>query len=217
MRAPGKFSAILLMFSTILFSSCSSRLSITKKRYSQGYHVSFAKQADHDKKVKGDISENDRVKKPAPITITATDHRLAETPTRVISREPLIKITDGLKPADKHSLASTQKGSSSLLLYRSIPEKPLQYRENIYSAKQKRSNSGYFPYGAFGGNIAMQLFFYILGSIVATVAAILFFLLLEALISGATAGLFFWLGPFLVVIGILAAIALAVIIIFNSD
>jgi hypothetical protein len=188
---------------SLLLSSCSTKFSITKKRYSKGYHVEFARAVN---KSNSQVHENKQT---------------AEPVKDIVCQATNLKVEDGLV-AERSAIIAVNQPSNfkDLNVEKSKPERRVQNTGNRYQAKQKyrspESATSKVPYNYFWSDLYGSLFIYIIGTLVSMIIVFLFYLFLFLLANGSLYAIS-WFFPALVVLGIIAAVVIAVVLIMNSD
>jgi hypothetical protein len=185
---------------SLLITSCSSHWSLTKRRYSRGYHLEVAGKAVHQRQ----HNEN------------AT--------TRNSQTEDLVAAVEIV-----HSSVSpdqTKTGQTPAIFYRSKVPRALSERltgagentgrdgeKKVRELKKSETKAQVNPMlgEAFG-----SFLFYIVGSIVATILIALLFLFMELILVGAIT-LAPWVWPALVAVLVVAGIIMLAVVISNSD
>ncbi|MDP3558307.1 MAG: hypothetical protein Q8T03_13120 [Bacteroidota bacterium] len=208
----------------IIASSCSSKFSVSKRRYMKGYHVDFAK----NKAVKNN---------PSP------EKTLKEIKTSVLAKENSSKEENVFASANKTSKESiglsgnsllktkikslNQKANLDLLLF----DKSLSNKNEHISKIQNKNNTSSnsfnnnktskkpFDFWGGGGSIGSAFVYAFVGLIASLLFAFLIFGFFALVLSGGGAGVVFpiWLSGALIVIGLLILLAIIVVVVINGD
>ncbi|MBL7919413.1 MAG: hypothetical protein JNJ40_03805 [Bacteroidia bacterium] len=202
----------------IIASSCSSKFSVSKRRYTKGYHVSFAKNSKTSK-VKVDnntknevavLKENKTNNEIDPIALADNKENVYDAKT---SFNRPVKVTKK-KPAkvfNNRYLSIANNATNTKNVINTLIEKK-QEQLHAYTSKSKQKVKA--PFDLLGGGIG-SILLYVFASIVGTILIYAFLFLMLALLSGAVVPS--WLIGILIAIGLLIVIGIIVVVVINGD
>jgi len=187
-----------LILSGFLFSSCSNHWSVTRRKYTRGYHIEIAGKPNRPSRVNYPASlpaKNDADNEQVIIAqVTAqssfNEETRSATPPANLFRAPVLKPLP--EKVEKNNYPGIQKKATS-------------------EKKNAGRNSGVFTMlgQAFGPYL-----YYAIGSFVVTVLFFLFLLFFEwAVFSGAVA----WLLPVIFFLAVVGALVFVVILVLNNE
>lgn len=200
----------ILLICCIAFASCNSKLSLTKKRYSKGYHLEVNSKRNvtspeinksSDASIMGVEHEVTASLSKSPIS-TNKQANITETNTAIEIKSDLSITTPKISHASKPSLNVTKKESSTSDKLNSIIESNKKlHKKNTQPLWYDWNNSGFGLIGIVGSLIGLAIFFLII-----------------LLINSADFGAFFallFLGFFAFII--VGGLVVLVLIIINAD
>lgn len=202
----------------IIASSCSSKFSVSKRRYTKGYHISFAKNSKTSK-VKVDnnttndvlvLKENKTKTEIAPVALADNKENVINTktsfntPVKVTKKKPA-KVFNNRYLSIANNVTNTKNVISTLI------EKQ-QEQLHAYTSKSKQKVKA--PFDVLGGGIG-SILLYVFASIVGTILIYAFLFLMLAVISGAVIPS--WLVGALIAVGLLIVIGIIVVVVINGD
>lgn len=204
----------------IIASSCSSKFSVSKRRYMKGFHVSVAINAKAKKsKVEADFQNEvvaqslDKIiikDKTAPLAFVDQKEKALTTKTTFNTLPKQKKVISSSVFNDRYaSLAN--KAVSKNNIVNTLIERREKLNHNSVKAKQKVKA----PFDSMGWGGIGPVLAYVFGSILATVLLYGLLFLFIAAFSGAVIPV--WLIGFLIAIGVFIVIAIIVVVVINGD
>lgn len=204
---------VTILISGITLSSCSSKFSLTKRRYTKGYYFDVAK----TKKIaKGKANEAETeaktivAKNPQPASDNSQQQKSAETVGNshsVLHTESSGHQALAIAPVTKATKNGTAINYAKPQFHTSF-QKINQAKKLSAQTGQNNSQAPYELLGS-GGVLA-----YIVGAFISIIFSFLFFFLIFAIIDGL---LPVWLISFLVFLLVIAIVAIIVVVVVNSD
>jgi len=204
------FSVVIL---SIFFSSCSSKFSLSKRRYTKGYYFDAAQKAPSNKAKANNEGQASPQSEEKSIAKTETIQTKS-----FASVDQYIEETSSGYAADQASNKFNRKRKlTEPLAFNYKPkQKPttatfITSKQNNFKRTSNRENN-YGPWFNNCGNVGGAFLSVVVGTIASIFFFILLFFLIDALAAGtlgtAALGLFF---------GILIVVAIAVFLIINGD
>ena len=202
----------------IIASSCSSKFSVSKRRYTKGYHVSFAKNSKTSK-VKVDnntknevavLKENKTNNEIDPIALADNKENVNDSKTS-FNRPVKLPKKKPAKVFNNRYLSIANNATNTKNVINTLIEKK-QEQLHAYTSKSKQKVKA--PFDLLGGGIG-SILLYVFASIVGTILIYAFLFLMLALLSGAVVPS--WLIGILIAIGLLIVIGIIVVVVINGD
>ncbi|MDO8999821.1 MAG: hypothetical protein Q7W45_08655 [Bacteroidota bacterium] len=208
----------------IIASSCSSKFSVSKRRYMKGYHVDFAK----NKTLKNNQSPEKELKEVKASALVKENNNKEENVFASAVKKPNENVDAASNSIIKTKIKSlNQKTNLDLLLANRSSSKKNIFLPQIQNKNINQSNSFTnknvsnkpFDFWGGGGSIGSAFVYAFVGLIASLLFAFLIFGFFALVLSGGGAGVVFpiWLSGALIVIGLLILLAIIVVVVINGD
>lgn len=209
-----------LLVIIIIASSCSSKFSVSKRRYMKGYHVSIAKNTKTNK-TKVENAKNEALAlslKETRITNQFAPVALADQKETVIDTKSSFcaaarsKKKGSLFVYNNHYLSIATNVTNTKNITNSLIEKQQTLIAHSAASTKQTVKA---PFDLMGWSGIGSVLVYVFASIIGTVLLYGFLFLMLAAFSGAIIPV--WLIGFLIAIGILIIVGIIVVVVINGD